>query len=456
MSLFGTAGIRGSVQSFVSPQLAVAIGKAVGTDSSHTVVGRDSRLSGPALQSAIVSGLKCTGSRVTVGGVVPTPALAHASRGKYGIMVTASHNPPSDNGIKIFVNGIEADEEMESEITRRVENGVEMAQWQDWKTAESMDILSKYRDSLISYALTRQCDLSGLTIALSCGNGTAGIIAPAVFRDLNAQVSALNANPDGHFSARDSKPTPESLQAFRRFVSRGDFSFGLAYDGDADRVVVVSSSGDIIHEDTIIAILGEHSVRESTVSDPVVITTPNASSRIDDRINEAGGRVERCPLGALHEGIASIESNGQPGTSVVFAAEPWKHIHPDFGGWIDGILSGIVLGQLAASVGGFETLREPVEERPYQKLNVECPDELKERAMEILEHRVDLKFPDARINTDYGIRVEQSDGSWFLIRPSGTEPYLRIYVEAPNDIEELAKASRQIVVEAVSELTTSN
>ena len=445
MKLFGTAGVRGSVRDRVTPELALAVGRAVGVDGETFVLGRDGRETGPALSDALAAGLQSVGADVHRVGVVPTPTLAFASRGRHGVMVTASHNPPADNGIKVFADGKEYDRAAERRVEERVASGVRSPEWVDWGNRREEATLHRYRAAVIRYAERYGTTPSGLQIAIDCGNGTGGLATPQVVSRLGANVVALNANVDGHFLSRESKPTPESLASFRSFVAGGRFDLGIAHDGDADRIVVLGSDGRIIHEDTILAILAEHYVRSTEVSDPVVVTTPNASARIDERVEAAGGRVERVRLGALHEGIAAAESAGG---DVVFAAEPWKHVHPKFGGWIDGVASAAVLVRLVAKTGDVETLRESVTERPYRKEAVDCPDEAKADAMTRLERTLPDAFPEATVDTSYGVRLERADGSWTLVRPSGTEPYLRIYAEA-DDVDGLIEGVTEVVESAI-------
>jgi phosphomannomutase len=291
----------------------------------------------------------------------------------------------------------------------------------------------------------------------------ASIATPQVLSDLGASVTALNANVDGHFPGRGSKPTPETLSDLRAFVADdaaepdpdprepsavGRFDLAIAHDGDADRIVVLDGAGEVVHEDTILAILAEHYVAESDAADPVVVTTPNASARIDERVEGAGGRTERVRLGALHEGIARVRREGDAGTAVVFAAEPWKHIHPGFGGWIDGVVSAAVLARLIAEASGIEPLREPIAERPYRKVAIDCPDDRKEAAMERLERALPEAFPEAAVDTDYGVRLEWPDGSWILVRPSGTEPYVRLYAES-EAVDDLIEAASETIRRAI-------
>ena len=485
MELFGTAGIRGRVEERVTPELALAVGRAVAAEIREThgrdgesvgsdltpevVLARDGRVTGPAIAAAMESGLASGGVSVLRAGQLPTPGLAYASQGRYGVMLTASHNPPGDNGIKLFRDGVEFDRELERAIERRVGDDEPAAEWDAWTTTERGDTLESYLGAVVTYArefgeIDGRNDheaLDGLRIVVDCGNGMAGPATPAVLRELGATVVTLNGNVDGHFPGRGSKPTPESLRDLRAFVADanegvadpgrpgtdGDaegFAFGIGHDGDADRLVLVDAAGNVVHEDTVLAILAERYARRSKADDPVIVTTPNASGRIDERVRAAGGRVERVRLGALHEGIASVEATGD---TVAFAAEPWKHVHVPFGGWIDGVCSAAVLARLVAA-DGLDALREPITERPYRKVSVDCPDDRKAAVMADLIERLPETFSDATVDTDHGVRLEFADASWTLVRPSGTEPYIRVYAES-DDVDELVEQVKAVVTAAV-------
>jgi len=452
MELFGTAGIRGPVGERVTPELALSIGRAVGEDGEEFVLGRDGRETGPALAAAVEAGIESAGAEVRRAGQLPTPALAYASRGRRGVMITASHNPPQDNGIKVFVDGVEYDRDGERRIERRVSEDPPPAAWDEWGDAESVAVLEAYRRAVADYARETIGDgeegpLSGLRIAIDCGTGMASVATPQVLRALGASVVGVNASVDGYFPARESKPTPESFSDFRAFLEEADgtFDLGIAHDGDADRIVVLTGDGEVVHEDSILAMLAHHYVTESGSGNPVVVTTPNASGRIDERVSAAGGRVERVRLGALHEGIAEVRSTGG---EVVFAGEPWKHVHPAFGRWIDGVTSAAVVAGLVASAGGLASLREPITERPYRKVSVECPDLAKDRAMDRIAAELPAEFPDGEVDTEYGVRIDLPDGSWVLVRPSGTEPYVRIYAES-DAVDRLVERARDVVSAAV-------
>jgi phosphomannomutase len=450
MSLFGTAGIRGPVTE-VTPSLALDIGRAVAArlDDDLVVIARDGRETGRALASAVEAGVTSGGLDVRRAGQLPTPALAFASQGRYGIMLTASHNPPTDNGIKLFADGTEYDRAAEQAIEQLVDEGPPQAPADKWGTSERIDPLESYRAQVSAYAEQFGAPLDGLQVAVDCGTGMAGLATPQILSTLDGDVRALNANVDGQFPARESKPTAETLTDLRRYVADGPASLGIGHDGDADRIVVLDSDGEVVHEDTVLAIVAEHYVNASDAGDPVVVTTPNASGRIDERVTAAGGRVERVRLGALHEGIASVRENGTSDTAVVFAAEPWKHIHPEFGGWIDAVVSAAVFSRLVASEG-LASLREPVSERPYRKVSVDCPDRHKSTAMDRLGETLPETFPDATVDTDHGVRLDLTGGAWTLVRPSGTEPYIRVYAES-EDVESLVETVETSVERAVAD-----
>ena len=181
MSLFGTAGIRGPTVSRVTPELALAVGRAVGTDARAmddgqptVVVARDGRETGPALAAALEAGLGSAGMAVRRAGVLPTPALAFASRGRRGVMVTASHNPPADNGLKLFHDGQEYGDDAEARIESRIEDEPEPTAWNEWGAVERTDPLTGYRAAVAAYAREHGSALDGFSIVVDCGNGMAG------------------------------------------------------------------------------------------------------------------------------------------------------------------------------------------------------------------------------------------------------------------------------------------
>ena len=451
MVSFGTAGIRGDVASYLPPETVVQIGRAISPLGPEVVVGRDARESGEALVDAIASGLCSGGSDVVRIGQVPTPALAYASRERIGVMITASHNPPSDNGVKVFQDGSEIDRDVERAIEGRCSKEYAPADWDSWGGAREDDVLEEYTTAVCEYVETIGEPPQDLTIAIDCGNGVGALATPSVLHDIGVETRTVNGRLDGRFPARESAPTPEALDEFRSYVGDGPYDLGFAHDGDADRLVVIDERGDLVHEDTVLAILAHAYVSTSGCADPVVLTTPNASTRIDERVAAAGGSVERTALGTLHEGIASIEDSvTSPQRRVVFAAEPWKHIHPDFGPWIDGVASAGVFVRLIAEAGSLDRLREPVTERPYRKESLPCPPHAAQDVLDTLETELPTQFPGASVTTTHGIRVSFPDGGWILVRPSGTEPKIRMYAEDP-DVDTLLGDVREIVEVAIDQ-----
>jgi phosphomannomutase len=446
MERFGTAGIRGATQTAVTPSLAVALGRAAADGIETVVVGRDGRTTSPALADALAAGFTSGGASVLRLGQIPTAAVGFASRGRHGAMVTASHNPPGDNGIKLFADGGAIGQEAEAAIERRLDEQRSPVAWDRWGGRRRERMLSRYRRAVVDYArsATGTAPAPDGTVVVDCANGVSARATPQVLRALGVDVTTLNDNVDGHFPGRPSKPTAETLSVLRSMVDADPGAvFGVGHDGDGDRIVIVDEAGEVVHEDTILAILAEHFLARSDAADPVVVTTPNASARIDERVATVGGRVERTPLGQLRRGVESVDG------TVVFAGEPWKHCHPELGPWIDGTATAAVLAGLVGAAGGLGPLRDPVTERPYVKRNVECPDDRKGAAMAAVRATAPDRYPAATLETDGYVRLRWPDHSWALVRPSGTEPYLRVYVEAEEAADRAAELVG-IVSEAVA------
>ena len=429
MGLFGTAGVRGPVTERMTPDLAVRFGQAVAKELSApdivVSVARDGRTSGPALEEAVSAGLLAGGMCVRHLGVVTTPLLAFASREGVGVMVTASHNPPGDNGLKLFINGEEADRGIEDLVEAAVARPPTPARWDRWTAPVSSSVQRSYLRSLDRYTASFGAPPDRLSVCLDAGTGTGAMTTAAALRAAGAEVVVLNGQVDGHFPARQSKPTAQALETLSGVLAAGSYDLGIAHDGDADRVVFVDPAGEVIHEDTVTAVIATALIKTAGTSDPIVITTPNASTRIDAAVTAAGGRTARVGLGDLQSGVA------EHGDAVVFAAEPWKHIHPGLGRWIDGTASAVVFTRLIAS-RGLKRLLDPIDEQPYRKLSIDCPDARKGPVMQALAAAIPELYPEATIEQEHGLRVTLPDDGWALLRPSGTEPKFRIYAESPS------------------------
>lgn len=433
-SIFGTAGVRGGLR-HVNPSLVRRIGEAVGGMTESLVVGRDGRHTGGSFVSAFVSGAESTGCNVCILGEVPTHVVAWTARrqGAYGAMITASHNPPEDNGVKLFRDdGIEFGEDDECRVGELIEDRTRgTAETRDWTEADRTDVVDEYVNAAVGYVGNRgdRADVSEFRVAVDTANGMGVKTTPPVLESLGAEVTEVNAQVDATFPGRGSKPTPESLSGFIGFVRRRDFDLGIAHDGDADRVVVVDDEG-VVSEDAVLTVLA------SEYSPGTVLTTPNTSPRIDEAVGEKGGEVERIPLGEVSQRTRERE--------VVFSAEPWKHVFPGFGGWVDGTVAAAEVVCLCAENA---ELFDGIRGMEVRKMSVECPEELKGEVMETAEDALRDEYSEYDFDTTSGLRVGLDEGSWFLVRESGTEPVVRVYAEGKD---RLVRSLVETVEEAVS------
>jgi len=449
MRLFGTAGIRGTLWEKVTPELAMDIGKAVGTyiDGETVAVARDGRTSSVMLQSALISGLLSTGTEVLDFGLIPTPALAWGTR-EYadgGVMITASHNPPTDNGIKVFNgDGTEFYVEQERELEELVFSGnFRKAMWDEIKTVKSLDIGEEYIGAVLDFVNHE----TNLKVLYDGANGAGSVLAPYLLREMGAKVISVNAHVDGHFPGRKPEPRYENIAYLGELARELGVDLVVAQDGDADRIAVFDEKGNYINEDTVIALFAKLYVEEH--GGGTVVVSIDTGSRIDHVVENAGGRVVRIPLGQPHDGIKRY--------GAIFAAEPWKLVHPKFGPWIDSFVTMGLLIKLIDERGKplSQIIREEIPTYYLTKKNVKCPDEFKKAALEkayrVLEERLGKEVKE--VLTISGYRFQLKDGSWVLVRPSGTEPKIRVVVEAPSEKrrDELFKLAYETVKKSVEE-----
>ena len=450
MRLFGTAGIRGTLWEKVTPELAMDVGKAMGTyiEGESIVVAKDGRTSSVMLKNALIAGLLSTGKEVLDADLIPTPALAWATReyGDGGVMITASHNPPTDNGIKVFNgDGTEFYVEQEEELEELVFSGnFRKAKWDEIKTVKSLDVIDDYIGAVLDFVNHE----TGLKVLYDGANGAGSVLAPYLLREMGAKVISVNAHVDGHFPGRKPEPRYENIAYLGELVRELGVDIAIAQDGDADRIAVFDERGNYLHEDTVIALFAKLYTEEH--GGGTVVVSIDTGSRIDYVVEKAGGRVVRIPLGQPHDGIKKY--------GAIFAAEPWKLVHPKFGPWIDSFVTMGLLLRLIDEEGKplSEIVRENIPEFHLTKKNVPCPDEFKgavmERAYRALEEK--LGSETREVLTISGFRFNLRDGSWVLVRPSGTEPKIRVVVEAPSEKrrDELFKLAYGAVKKAVEEV----
>jgi len=424
MALFGSSGIRGLANKEITPGLALSVGLAVGSLHGSAVIARDPRTSGEMIEHAVISGLLSAGCSVTRIGMVPTPTLAYAARNfSCGIMITASHNPSQYCGIKVWNrDGIAFDSRQQDEIESIIKD-------RTWKTAEWQNIGNVYQaDAIEDHArmILSKVGRTSLKVVVDCGCGAASVITPYVLRRMGCTVITLNSQPDGFFPARDPEPVEKNLELLKKATLSFGADLGIAHDGDADRMMAVDGKGRYIEGDKLLAFFG---IRETKHS---IVVPVDTSIMVDDVLK--GREIYRTRVGDVY--IAeelkkrNAEFGGEPSGSWIF---PGISLCPD------GILAAARLVEIVQNEGRLDALIDELPTYPMIRGAVLCSNENKAAAMKKIAESL-RKIGEV---TDIdGIRVD-ADNGWILVRPSGTEPKIRITAEARKGVEELyAKAER--------------
>ncbi|CQR52921.1 MULTISPECIES: phosphoglucosamine mutase [Haloferax] len=420
--MFGTSGVRGPVGEGVTAELTLSIGRALGSEvSGRVVVGRDARESGTMLEHAFVAGLMECGADVIRLGTQPTPSIARAVEwfdADAGAVITASHNPPTDNGVKLWAaSGRAFDADRRAAIERRIENeDYQFAAWDGVGSERRRCVEDRHRD-----ALTSSVDLDDTcSVVVDIGNGTGRLTADAL-SDLGCTVSTLNGQRDGRFPARPSEPTDETLRGLQAHVAATDASLGIAHDGDADRMMAVDGDGNFVDGDTLLALFG----REAASEGDRIAVPVNTSLAVDDAVATVGADAVRTRVGD----VFVAEKCAEPG--VVFGGEP-------SGAWIwadetpcpDGPLAACKLVEFVSRRGPLADLVDGVDSYPLRRESVETTD--KTGVLDRVESAVREEYDDVDIDDRDGLRVETDEG-WFLIRASGTQPLVRVTAEARTE-----------------------
>lgn len=441
--LFGTRGIRGPIATKVTPGLALRLGLALSahTQQGKVVVGMDPRTSSEMLKHALVAGLLAGGSEVVDLGLTPSPCVAFTTRelkASAGVVITASHNPPPDNGFAFYRStGMEFLTQEELELERLVLEGKpDLASWDRVGGARLLP------GGLWNYlrAIQEAVEVEhGLKVVVDCANGAASLATPRLLRELGCKVTTLNSNPDGRFPGRPAEPQPWNLGDLMATVRELGADLGIAHDGDADRVAVVDERGRFVKHDTLIALFAREAVKAR--GGGRVVTSINTSVAIEEVVAQAGGKILRTSLGNIHE--AMLEHR------AIFAGEPGKLIFPEFGLWPDGLFTGAKVLELLSKTG--KPLSKVVEEVPdyhFYHQDFPCPEELKHDLMRYIGQYLLEHVPEVRDVLDIdGIRVNRRNGSWLLIRVSGTEPKARMVLEGRTQAE--AEELKQIGLEGI-------
>ena len=448
MRLFGTNGIRGVVGQDLTPDLAVRVARAVATAWGPVTlaVGRDTRASGPMLRAAVVSGLLASGANALDIGVLPTPALQYYVKERGfagGLVVTASHNPPEWNGIKVVdQHGMEIPRETEEQVEGLVESGAFAAP--AW---HHVGDLTTAADAVDTYLRGVAAKVDGAVIAkrrphvvVDPGNGAACLTTPFLLRGLGCRITTINAQPDGAFPGRKPEPTPENLAALQALVPALGADLGIAHDGDADRAAIVDERGEFVDGDRLLALLAGEAVRRAG---GLVVTPVSSSSCVEDVVRAEGGRVEYTRVGAPLVARAiygkGATFGGEENGGMIFP----EHLFARDGG----MTAAKVVELLARQDGPFSSLLTAIPRYYLKKSSVPCPRERRESVLARLRELA----ADRKLDATDGVKV-YGEGGWVLLRPSGTEAILRIYAEGktPEQADAMRGLGERLVREALA------
>jgi phosphoglucosamine mutase len=440
--LFGSSGVRGLANVDLTPSLACKVASAVATyaKAKKALVAKDTRVSGDMIEDALISGLLSCGVEVLTADRVPTPVCAYAIKAygaDIGFMLTASHNPPQYNGIKVFNGNSQSYTDSQQAGVEKIvtEGRFGLADWRALGNKTSVDATEPYMKMAQKAVLLKK----KWHVVVDPGCGAAFNVGPNLLKMIGCKVTALNAQPDGHFPARKSEPNVETLQDLSKVVKALGADIGVAFDGDADRVAFVDEKGIFVNFDRSLAAYSAYALKGG--KNGTVVTNVEASMCIETMAEKLEGKVVRTRVGDIYLSEA-IERD-----KAVFGGEPcgaW--IHPKQHLCPDGPLSAALF--LKALEDSGNTVSEFVAQAPEyitQRENLACKNEAKYRIVEKLGVTLKAAFPDYRdFSTVDGVRLALKNG-WLLVRASGTEPFIRLTVEGQS-----VKAAKDITQKATA------
>jgi phosphoglucosamine mutase len=437
--LFGTTGVRKVYGTEFDIQMALDLGKALGTylRSGTVLVAHDARTTGKMVADTMASGILSTGVNVVRAGMVPTPTLAFLTKElgyDAGVMVTASHNPPEYTGIKFWgADSMGFAPETEAELEKVYLSGeFTKAPWDALGKETSLEGgAERHISSLLEQCSSELIRSKAYTVVVDPGNGAACVLTPYLMQRLGCKVIGLNSQPDGHFPGRKSEPEEESLGDLIKAVKDTGADLGIAHDGDADRVVFVTGAGEVIRGDRTIALLARETMAQG--GSKTVVTTVDSSLVLDETVQKAGGRTERTPVGDIQVSMKVKELGAvHGGEACGVYVFPEYHLAPE------PFLAACKVLELMAKTGkSFAELIGDIPVYPLLKAKVRVPNEKKQAVMEALAKELPSalgKVVDVLTVDGLGIFLENG---WVLVRPSGTEPVIRITCEASS--QEIAK-----------------
>jgi len=420
-TLFGTDGVRGRANDLLTPELVVRIARAtaaqIAQPGARAIIGRDTRTSGPMIEAALASGFASAGVDVLLAGVIPTPAISYLikdTRASFGAVVSASHNPPEDNGVKFFdSHGMKLSVEEEDAIEALLAGNV--------PPTERVGLIRPLEAAATRYAAflsgaidAEAIDLSNHRIAVDCAFGATGRIAPHVLRHLGAEVVELNVEPNGDRINVECGST--HLEAIRAAVSEHDADLGIAFDGDGDRVLLVAPSGRAIDGDQMLGVAALHMLRRGTLSPSTIVTTVMANLGLERTLAEHGIETVRTAVGdrnvsqELHARGAQL--GGEQSGHLVFTD------HSPTG---DGILTAVKLLEVAHEAeADLEALAGEIHLLP--QVHGTIPSD---RPSDVLEQ-------DRVAQAIAAAKRKLGDTGRVIVRPSGTQPVIRVTVESAS------------------------
>ncbi len=428
--LFGTNGIRGVANKELTPEMAIKIGSAIGTFFKHGkfVVGYDARTSSPMLAKAVIAGLNATGCNVLFAGMAPTPALQYAVKNHKtdgAVIITASHNPPEFNGIKVIWNdGIELSREQEIEIENIFfDQKICLAEWNKiGTTCELPGVVDEYIEAIKRHVDAAKIMKKHFHVVVDVANSVGSLAAPRLLLDLGCKVTTINANIDGTFPGRPPEPRPENLKDLASTVKAVGADLGVAYDGDADRSVFVDENGEIYCGDKTFALVEKYFLKANTGEK--IVTPVSSSTLVKDIADAYNGEIVWTRVGSVtvSQTMKRLKAKlgGEENGGIFYS--PHQSVR-------DGAMATALILDIMAETG--KKLSKLLAELPryfIEKGKIDCPEELKERVLKKLVEQV----KGLNTNTIDGAKIWFEDKSAILIRPSGTEPVYRLYTEAKN------------------------
>ncbi len=448
--LFGTNGVRGVANSGLTVDLVTRLAASSGSVLGKNIaVGRDGRATSPMFRDAAVAGLLSIGCDVHDLGVLPTPALQYAVKHlglDGGLMITASHNPPQFNGVKVMASdGVELPRSVEDRVEGLLlSGGPKAAAWDGVGEVRHREAIPLYVEAVLSQVDAEKIRGAGFKVAIDPGNGTGTLTAPTVAQRLGCRVYTVNAELDGRFPGRESEPRPDNLGALRELVKATGADMGVAFDGDADRSMFLDERGEVLWGDRSFALVAADFMAKHRGAR---VVTPVSSSRaITDVVEAAGGSVMLTRVGSVDISRAMVEHGIEFGGEETGGVMYGPH-HPVRDG---SMTMALILGIMADRGRPLSSLIEELPRYYQAKDRVVCPDEKKGAVLEAL--RKCIAAP--RVETMDGLKLIFPDGSWILVRPSGTEPIFRLYSEA--DTQERADAllaeNKRLIEETVKAL----